>query len=452
METMSKSELPWIVQPYIKHPLIKDRNPSDFMSIDDEPLNKIIRSVDLILRGLRENYFKGQTTRTRLSAGQFSSSVMIARGWLFLDTAHATNDVDTIIERVYASTKTTKRSDAVRRVRARTIPKLTRNGLLELDKSDKTVIEVMPYPISSKLFVLNEFMNNEVLFNQQINQFDILGKVQYFPELTSSLEADARNTQYFARDYSALSEIDVIRNRAIRGRDFTLAKAYLLDNERYDIWATVLETGEQVRKGLKELMELLGQLGGFASQSELNRMLNRNTRVVNRLIRQVDSIGLAQRSHTAEFEDALSRPIETGIPFNYHQLNNAETMLTLCRSVPEAAEILEKLRKEQRIEEDGLLNEFDPISVGKVRNYLSEIGVITEKSLESDLWEIAPDKESIEFLSEVLTIVANSRKVLGEDIEINRKLEDYFKDADADSLEKTLGAVEKEVLEEIPLR
>ncbi|PXF61940.1 MAG: hypothetical protein C4B59_01555 [Candidatus Methanogaster sp.] len=449
---MSKSELPGIVQPYRKHPLIKDRNPSDFASIDDEPLNKIIRSVDLILRGLRENYFKGQTTKTKLSAGQFSSSVMIARGWLFLDTAHATNDMDTIIERIYKSTKTTTRPNVVKNIRDSTIPRLKSNGLLELNGSDKSVIEVMPYPISSKLFVLKEFMNNERLFNQQINQFDILGKVQYFPELTSSLDMDASNPQYFARDYGALSEIDVIRNRAIRGRDFTLAKAYLVDNERsYDIWATVLETGEHVRKGLKELMELLGQLGGFASQSELNRMLNRNTRVVNRLIRRVDSIGLAQRSHTAEFEDALSRPIETRVPFNYHQLNNAETMLTLCRSVPEASEMLEKLRSEPRIEEDSLLNEFDPISVGKVRNYLSEIGVITEKGLEKDLWEIAPDKEGIEFLSEVLTIVANSRKVLGEDIEINRKLEDYFKDVDTDSLEKTLGNVEKDVLEEIPL-
>ncbi|KAF5415162.1 MAG: hypothetical protein C5S48_06680 [Candidatus Methanogaster sp.] len=263
---MSKSELPGIVQPYRKHPLIKDRNPSDFMSIDDEPLNKIIRSVDLILRGLRENYFKGQTTRTRLSAGQFSSGILISRGWLFLDTAHATNDVDTIIERIYKSTKTTTRPNVVKNVRDSTIPKLKSNGLLELDGSDKSVIEVMPYPISSKLFVLKEFVNNEILFNQQINQFDILGKVQDFPELTSSLEVGARNSQYFARDYAALSEIDVIRNRAIRGRDFTLAKAYLVGNERsYDIWATVLETGENIRRGLKELMELVGQLGGFAS-------------------------------------------------------------------------------------------------------------------------------------------------------------------------------------------
>lgn len=449
---MSKSELPGIVKPYREHPLIKDRNPSDFASVDDESLNEIIRSVGLILRGLRENYFKGQTTRTRLSAGQFSSSIMIARGWLFLDTAHSTSDVATIIERVYASTKTTKRPDVVRNVRKKTIPRLTGNRLLELDESDKSVIEVMPYPISSKLFVLKEFMNNKVLFNQQINQFDILGKVQYFPELTSSLETDTKNSQYFKRDYKALSEIDVIRDRAIKGNDYTLAKAYLLDKDTsYDIWTAVLETGDHVRKGLKELMELLGQLGGFASQSELNRMLNSNTRMVNRLIRRVDSIGLAQRSHTAEFEDALSRPIDTRIPFNYHQLNNAETMLTLCRSVPEAAEMLEKLRKEQRIEEDGLLNEFDPISVGKVRNYLSKIGVITEKGIESDLWEIAPDKESIEFLSEVLTIVANSRKVLGEDIEINRKLEDFFKNKDENSLEKTFKDLEKDVLEEIPL-
>lgn len=451
---MSKSGLPGIVQPYRKHPLIKNRNPSDFTSIDDEPLNKIIRSVDLILRGLRENYFKGQTTRTRLSAGQFSSSVMIARGWLFLDTAHATTDVDTIIERVYASTKTTKRSDAVRRVRAKTIPKLKSNGLLELDGSNKSVIEVMPYPISSKLFVLKEFVNNGRIFNEQINQFDILGKVQYFPELTSSLDADARNPQYFERDYTALSEIDVIRERAIRGIDYTLAKAYLLDNKRsYDIWATVLETGDHVRRGLKGLMELLGQLGGFASQSEISRMTNLNMRMVNRFIRRVDSLGLAQRSHTLELEDALSRPIETKIASNYHQLYNAETMLTLCRSVPESTEILARLEREKIIVEDSLIDEFDAGSVGKVRNSLLQIGVITEQSFDEDgLWEIAPNKESEDFLLEILTINADSRRVLGENIEINKTLEDYFKDVDDARLEKTVKDVEEEFLDEVPLR
>ncbi len=451
---MSKSELPGIVQPYRKHPLIKDRNPSDFMSIDDKPLNDIIQSVDLILRGLRENYFKGQTTRTRLSAGQFSSSVMIARGWLFLDTAHATSDVDMIIERVYASTKTTKRSDAVRRVREKTIPKLKNNGLLELDESDKTVINVMPYPISSKLFVLKEFMDNGVLFNQQINQFGILGKVQYFPELTSNLETGARNSQYFERDYKALSDIDVIRERAIRGRDFTLAKAYLLDNKRsYDIWATVLETGDNVRHGLKGLMELLGQLGGFASQSEISRMTNLNMRMVNRFIRRVDSIGLAQRSHTLDLEDALSRPIDTKLTFNYHQLNNAEMMLTLCRSVPESTEILARLEREKTIGEDSLINEFDAGSVGKVRNSLLQIGVITEQSFdENGLWEITPNKESEDFLLEILTINADSRRVLGENIEINKTLEDCFKNVDDARLEKTAKDVEKDFLDEVPLR
>jgi hypothetical protein len=409
--------------------------------------------VDLILRGLRENYFKGQKIVTRLDAGKFSSSILISRGWLFLDTAHATNDVDTIIGRIYASTKTTTRPNVVRNVRESTIPRLKKNGLLELDESDKTVIKVMPYPISSKLFVLKEFMNNERLFNQQINQFDILGKVQYFPALTSSLEMDAKNSQYFKRDYKALSEIDVIRDRAIKGNDYTLAKAYLLEKDTsYDIWTAVLETGEHVRKGLKELMELLGQLGGFASQSELSRMTNRNPRMVNRLIRRVDGMGLAQRSHTAGLEDALSRPIETKIPFNYHQLKYAESMLTLCRSVPEAPEILEKLRSEKRIEEDGLLNEFDPISVGMVRNHLLEIGVIIEQSLENDIWDIAPDNESVDLLSEVLTIVAHSRKVLGEDIEITKTLEDFFKDVDEGRLERIAKDVEKDFLDEIPLR
>jgi len=358
--------------------------------------------------------------------------------------------VDAIIERIYANTKTTNRQSAVKNILTSTIPKLLKNGLIELDRYDKNVIDVMPYPVSSKLFVLKELLGNQYLLSQQINQFDILGKVQYFPELTSNLSTDAKNPATFLRDFNALSEVDVIRNRTITGRDFTLAKAYLLDNKTsYEIWATVLETGDHVRQGLKELMIYLGQLGGFASQSELARMTTMNMRLVNRLIRRVDGIGLAQRSHTLEMEDALSRPIDTKIPLNYIQLKNAEAMLTLCRSVPESATILEKLRNDKIIDEDCLIEEFDASSVGKVRNALAEIGVINEQSLIDDVWEITPNKESEDFLLEVLTIAANSRRILGENIEINRKLEDYFKDVNEDRLVKTAESVEKDFLIEM---
>ncbi len=447
---MSNGGLPKIVQPYKNHPLINKVDSGDLIKLDTEPLNEIIRSVDLILRGLRENYLKGQTTKTRLHAGSFSSSILISRGWLFLDSAHAIKDVDTIAERIYAYTRTTTKQNVIKNLRDSIIPRLQKNGLIVFDSSGRNVVNVMPYPVSSKLFVLKELLNNPYLLSQQINQFSILGKVQYFPELTSTLSTNATNPMTFIRDYNALSEIDVIRNRSVKGRDFTLAKAYLLDNQKsFDIWATVLETADHVRKGLKELMVLQGQLGGFVSQSEIARMTNWNMRMVNRLIRRVDAIGIAQRSHTLELEDALSRPIETKITLNYHQLKDAEAMLTLCRSVPESVDILEKLRSEQIIDEESLIGEFDPSSVGKVRNALSQIGVITELNLANDIWEIAPNKEGEDFLLEILTIAANSRRILGENIEINKKLEDFFKDVDEARLEKTAKEVEKDFLDEM---
>jgi len=81
---MSNEKLPEIVLPYKNHPLVKAIDSTDLAMLNDGSLNEIIRSVDLILRELRENYFKGQTTKTRLHAGHFSSSVLISRGWLFL--------------------------------------------------------------------------------------------------------------------------------------------------------------------------------------------------------------------------------------------------------------------------------------------------------------------------------------------------------------------------------
>ena len=447
---MSKSVLSRTVQPYLDHPLIKNKDASDFERLDDNHLNEIIRSVDLILRGLRENYYTGQKTPRRLHAGHFSSTILISRGWSFLDTAHATNYVDSIIESVYKDTKTTNRQNVVNNIRTSIIPKLEGDGLLELDSSQKTVTTVMPYPVSSKLFVQKRLIDNPYLYRQQINHFGILGKVQYFPELTSTLKEASENPDYFDRDFEALSEIDVIRNRNIKGREFTLAKAYLLDKETsYDIWKTVLETGDQVRLGLKELMEYLGKLGGFASQSELSIMTTWNMRTVNRLIRRVDNMGLAQRSHTLNLEDALSRPIETKVSLNYHQLKSAEMMLTLCRSVPESSEILARLRTKKRLDEDELINEFDPGSVGKIRNALSHIGVITEQSLDEGIWEITPNKESEDFLLEIETIMAQSRRVLGENFEIRRTLEEFFKGVDDEKLEKTAKEVEKDFLDEL---
>lgn len=99
--------------------------------------------------------------------------------------------------------------------------------------------------------------------------------------------------------------------------------------------------------------------------------------------------------------------------------------------------------------EDNLISEFDPISVGKVRHALSQIEVIMEQKLTDDIWEIAPNKEGEDFLLEITTIMAKSRRILGENIEVNKKLEDFFKDVDDTRLEMTTKQVEKDFLNEM---
>ena len=126
-----------------------------------------------------------------------------------------------------------------------------------------------------------------------------------------------------------------------------------------------------------------------------------------------------------------------------------EMMLTFSRSVPESAEILAKLRTKETLNEDDLLEEFDAGSVGKIRNALSQIGVITEQGLENSQWEVAINKESEDLLIKIETITANSRRVLGEDIEIARTLEDFFKGVGDKKLERTAKDVEKDFFDEL---
>ena len=433
-----------ILGPYLSHPLVERANPNDLTQIDDDDLNEVIRSVDLILRALKENYHGVQS---RLNAGNFSSSVLISRGWLFLDNAHSTHDVEAITDRICAYSETTSRKNIIRNVRESTIPRLKKDGLIELDEGNTKVKLVMPYAISSKIFVMKELLSGRRLYKEQINQFNIMGQAQYFPIPTAELKSKATVRDNFGRDYDALTEIDAIRGRYIKGVEYTLAKAYLLNKKSIDIWRTVLETSDPVRMGFKELMEIVGHLGGFASQSEIARMTDRNMRIVNRLIRRADSLGIAQRSSTLDLEDALSRPLETKITFNYHQLDNAQSILTLCRSVPEATNIIHRLQTEKVVNEGTIINEFDAISVGRVRNALIKIGILLEDT--EDQWELAPNKEADDFLLEVLSLSGNSRRILGDEIDINHKLAEYFKEVDDSKLQRVKEEAEKDYLDEL---
>lgn len=273
----------------------------------------------------------------------------------------------------------------------------------------------------------NEFLKYKPRhYLEQINQFTILNNVQYFPELKTELEVNASNPLNFDRDYIALEDIDVIRSRQVRGREFTLSKSYLTGEKSENVWETVLDTGDIGRQGLKHLMDKIGELGGYASINELSSMSSLSSRITHRLIRSINRLGLAQRVPNIDFDDGLSRVVSgTRLSSNYKDLTNAQSILLLTRSYPEAVPILYKLQQNSIINEDELIEEFDPATVSRVIHILSKIGVIRPKSSDEDTYEIVPNKECDEFLSDVLSVSANTRRILGEEISIQSTLANF---------------------------
>ncbi|MFZ2471654.1 MAG: hypothetical protein WAW52_06885 [Methanothrix sp.] len=442
---MENDNLPEFIKTYFGHPLVQKANKNDLMVLDEKLLNEIIQAEDLIYRGIRE-YYKADKDK-KLNAGHFGSSVQIARAWSLLDMAFPSCDLGSLIDRVYMVTKTTDKKQYLKHMKDSVLPRLIRHNLIILDESKNIISDFMPYAVSSKLYVKKELLDNTILFSHQANQFTILNKVQYFPVLKTELEANATIPgPNFGRDYNALSEIDVIRTRSIKGRDFTLSKAYLTGDRSLETWLSVLESADRTRKGLKQLLELQGIMGGCVSQNEISRLTSMNMRLVGNLMRRIDALGLAQRIQTLELDDALSRPISgTRLNSNYSKLNNAQSMLIFARSITETPDILYKVRKQQVFNEGELSAEFDPSSVSKVRNSLQNIGVLIEEDEAEGIWKVAQNNESNAFLDDVLKVLANTRSILGENLEINKRLEDFFPDNEEDT-NKNLKELEKDFL------
>jgi hypothetical protein len=438
-------ELPPFLTPYLKHPLVESVRPKYLADLDNQLINGVIQAEDLIYRGLRE-YYKADRIK-RLHSGHFGSSVQIARAWSFLDMAYPSCNVRDVVNKVYNLTKTTNEPQFLKNMYESVLPRLEKNNLITFDKTKTSIADVIPYPVGSKLYVKNELLGKPILYNQQINQFTILNQVQYCPALKTALQADSSIKKNFDRDYEALSEIEVIRTRSVRNREFTLSKAYLTGDHSIQIWNTILESGERTRTGLKELLDIQGNLGGCVSQSEFSRLTSKNMRLVGSLMRRIDALGISQRVQTLELEDALSRPISgTRLNLNYQKLNNAQSFLIFARSVPETPDIVYKVKTEQLFDEDVLSSEFDPRSVSKVKNSLQNIGVLIEENESEGIWKVAQNNESNLFLDDVLKVLANTRSVLGENIEINRKLEEFFPDNEAD-IRRNFKEIEKDFLE-----
>jgi len=447
---MPKSPISDRVKPYLDDPLVTKIQDRDLAQLDSPLLNEIIASVDLNLRGLKDVYDDGNTNSAR-HCGRFSSTIMISRGWEFLDHAHSTTNVDIIVDRICKNSTTTSTPGIYKNVKEKVLPRLISDGSLELSDDGRFVKRVMPYPVSSKYHVLKHVLQNRVLITQQINQFTIPSRVQFFPQVTDSLLDRSKQKQFFTRDYDALVSVDVIRPRVINNRDYTLAKAYLCDDKQLFRWQSVLETSDPIRLGFKELLEAQGEYGGFISQSEIVQMLSTNPRIASRLIRHADQMGLAEQTHTLYFEDALSRQISgTKLVLNFHQLKNVGTLLTLCRSMPDAVKILKSLRVNNEVNEIDLLSEFNPIDVGKLRNTLIDVGCVSKENWDKDeIWTIVPNKEVEDCLLEIETLLAKSRRITEDESNINR-LSDYFpKDVDEDRIRREVEKIDKEFIDDI---
>ena len=441
------ADLPYFVKPYEEHPLVRKIGQTELSQLDDKLLNNIIQAEDLIYRGLRE-YYKADKEK-RLNSGNFGSSVQIARAWAFSDLAYPGCNLGELIEKVYNVTKTTNKTQYYKHMNGSVIPRLISNGLASIDFEKGVVTDLMPYTVLSKLYVKRELLNKKPLFDQQVNQFTILNGVQNCPMLKNDLEAAAKNPTFFSRDHNALEEIDVIRSREVKGRTFTLSKAYLTGDKTLEAWNTILEYDDKRRGGLKQLFDIMGHLGGCVSQSEISLLTSRNARQIGPLMRHIDKLGLAQKVQTLELDDALSRPTSgTRLNSNYSKLNNGQSILIMARSVPEAYGVLVRVARDRMFDQDKLTSEFDPdgSSVNKVRNSLQNIGVLIEDDKEDGIWRVAQDNESDEFLEDVIKVLSHTRSILGESIDISKKLENAIPD-DEKEIRQTCKAIETDLLD-----
>lgn len=431
--------IPSVIQPYLTHPLVSKMRESDLELLDTPLLNNIIRSEDLMIRGVRE-YYLNTSNQERLNPGQFSSSILLARGLVFLDVAHYNQDVQNICNNVWRITPTTaKRASFNQNINKSVIPRLEYCGIIEFDSAKQHIIDYMPYPVGSKLFVQKNLIENPKLLEEQSNHYSIIGGVQDFPELTSVLETNSKQQQYFSRDYNALKEIVVIREQEIRGRSYTFSSHFLAGDKSTSIWLQLLEdVSDSYRIALKSLMDLLGDLGGFVSHHEIVDATGLKAREVNYLMRNIDNLGISQRTHTLDMEDALSR-ITSGtlLGMNYHDLNNAQSLLVLMRQVPEAVEMLNLLQSNGILVEDELTEKFDSVvPVQKTRNSLSSIGLIKPDKIYEGIWELTPNKGNDKFISDVLAVTAHSRHVLPPDLDLTNILEDQFKNMDQEKFRR----------------
>lgn len=429
--------LPNFMTPYLDHPLIKNRSERSFEGLDDPHLKTIMRAEDQIIRGVRNYVLSNRNNPNRLHPGSFSSAISVARALAILDIGTYIKEIDSVIDHVYRITPTAKNNTSIKKsLKETVIPHLLFGRFIEFNE-DANIKEIMPYPVASKLYVNSYLVKNPILYNQQINHFDIIGGVQDFPIATNELESEISQPLNFNRDLNALQKIDVVRSHVVSGIDYTFSKEYILGDKAIETWETILESTDSFRTGLRELMQLQGNLGGFISTSQIIEATQLNPRLVNNLMRYIDQSGLSQRVFTINKEDALSRPTAgTLINVNYIEFNNAPSLLSSVRSINRGDEILYKIRETQKVNEDELAEEFELIPVQQIKNTLAEIGLVQPDLLSDGIIQLNLNKNTLLFIDDILTILADSRKVIDPDFDITGSLSESFKKLDPNKIEK----------------
>lgn len=427
--------IPDIFKPYLDHPLVNSRL-DDLEVLDSADLNNIIRVEDLMIRGVREYYLKYKNTK-RLNPSAFSSSILLARGLAFLDVAHYKTDVSKIWEDVWRITPTTAKKPAFNQKLAGTIQKLDDDQLIIFDHEKKRVESCIPYPVGSKLFVQKNLLENPTLLYHQGYHYRILGAVQDFPKPKSELSNACNQRIKFNTDYGALSEVDIIREREVKGIPYTFATGFLAGEKSAATWMQLLsDASDGYRVALKELMELQGEYGGFISHQEIVVATRKKDREISWIMRNVDDLGIAQMVRTLD-GNALSR-ITSGtlLNMNYRDLNNAQSILVLTRQVPEAAEILNRFKNKKELVEDDLTEEYGAMPVQRTIYKLEFAGLIRQKGINEGIWELTPQKGNERFLEDVLTVRARSRHVLDPDYDVTNLLENSFKNMDEEKFRR----------------
>jgi hypothetical protein len=430
-----------IFTPYLSDPMVQKIPERSLSHLNDPELNDVIRALDQITRGVRDFSRVHPLRSHQTTTGRFSATISIARALAFLDTAHSTQSVNEIVERIWNVTPTTtQRKSFNDSVYGTVMSNMISSGTIQFDTSKQRVQQVMPYPVSSKLYIYDHFLHKPAIFDQQKNHFNIIHSVQDFPELTSVLETNAPNPGDFPRDLSALQSIDVILPYNIGGRPFTFSQTYISGEKSFKTWEAVLESVDNVRIGLRELLVIQGDMGGYITQTEISEITGMPPRIVNRLIRNISNMGLALKTRTLQMGDALSRPTSgTLLNMNYYEYNNATDILRLIRSVPDSRSILETLRRHGTLSEDDLLDEYEVSIVQSVRNTLDGMGLISKEPLSDGILVIAPNKNGQKFLFDVLAVAANSRIITDPDYDIKNKLSAMFEKVDEDKLNKVTG-------------